>query len=134
MAEAAGLNPRTVQRAETDGSGSLKTRLQLAEALRVRPDGIDLVEQSGTEGQPLPQFVQPDSHSRADVLTALTAISGTALLASLYLPRLSTAMMRHGDGANPGLIAARNRVGKDKSPAPNVAATLKTGTFSAASM
>jgi len=41
LAEEAGLNARTVQRVETDGSASLRTRLQIAEALRVRPEDLD---------------------------------------------------------------------------------------------
>ena len=41
LAEEAGLNPRTVQRAEAEGSASLRTRLQLAEALQVLPEELD---------------------------------------------------------------------------------------------
>jgi len=41
LAEKAGLNPRTVQRAESEGSASLKTRLQLAHALDLTPDQLD---------------------------------------------------------------------------------------------
>lgn len=41
LAEQARLNPRTVQRAEAEGSASLRTRLQLAEALGVQPDELD---------------------------------------------------------------------------------------------
>jgi transcriptional regulator with XRE-family HTH domain len=41
LAEQAGLNPRTVQRAESEGSASLRTRLQLAQALCVLPGELD---------------------------------------------------------------------------------------------
>ena len=41
LAEEAGLNARTVQRAESEGSASLRTRLQLATALGVQPEALD---------------------------------------------------------------------------------------------
>lgn len=52
LAEQAGLNPRTVQRAESEGSASLRTRLQLAQALQVLPEELDaseLLEQAPAE-------------------------------------------------------------------------------------
>lgn len=44
LAEEAGLNPRTVQRAEAEGSASLRTRLLLAKALQVLPEELDAIE------------------------------------------------------------------------------------------
>ena len=40
LAEIAGLNVRTVQRVEASGSASLETRMALAAALEVGPDGL----------------------------------------------------------------------------------------------
>lgn len=42
LAEKAGLNARTIQRVETEGSASLQTRLNLARALGVEPHELDL--------------------------------------------------------------------------------------------
>ncbi len=44
LAEKAGLNPRTIQRVESDGSASLHTRLCLARAFGVEPQELDLIE------------------------------------------------------------------------------------------
>ncbi len=49
LAEEAALNVRTVQRAETDGSASLRTRLQLAQALQVQPEDLDAELKSGVQ-------------------------------------------------------------------------------------
>lgn len=187
LAEAAGLNARTVQRAETEGSGSLRTRLQLAEALQVQPAELDAEPDAlnpvpatgGTTPQPgtdiyylavlllvslayvaaqpayfsmsvsnfswgawgdsgvrLPvagltwaiaaipvlywlrrkhrtlfapylaafscalaltalRIDQPRAEWIAEGLTALVSLGGLALLASLYLPRLDTKLLRH---------------------------------------
>lgn len=45
LAEMAGLNPRTIQRAESEGAASLRTRLLLAEALQVLPEELDTVKE-----------------------------------------------------------------------------------------
>lgn len=42
LAEKAGLNARTIQRVETEGSASLHTRLCLARAFGVEPQELDL--------------------------------------------------------------------------------------------
>lgn len=52
LAEQAGLNPRTVQRAESEGSASLRTRLQLAQAQQVLPQELD-AEPAGLGAQPM---------------------------------------------------------------------------------
>jgi transcriptional regulator with XRE-family HTH domain len=44
LAEECGLNPRTIQRVETDGSASLHTRLRIARAFGVEPGELDIVE------------------------------------------------------------------------------------------
>jgi transcriptional regulator with XRE-family HTH domain len=49
LAEKAGLNPRTIQRVEADGSASLHTRLCLARALGVEPQELDSVEPLATQ-------------------------------------------------------------------------------------
>src|SRR5688572_3593879 len=46
LAEKARLNPRTIQRIELDGQGSLRTRAQLAMALGVNPVELDVVADS----------------------------------------------------------------------------------------
>ncbi len=51
LAEEAGLNPRTIQRVETEGTASLHTRLCLAKALGVEPHELDLTELPATSGQ-----------------------------------------------------------------------------------
>jgi transcriptional regulator with XRE-family HTH domain len=47
LAEKARLNPRTIQRVEMDGQGSLRTRAQLAIALGVSPAELDVVADTG---------------------------------------------------------------------------------------
>ncbi len=64
LAEKAGLNPRTVQRAESEGSASLRTRLLLAQALQILPEHLDAPDNKTegrlTEPQGLPLVSSPN--------------------------------------------------------------------------
>lgn len=75
LAEEAKLNARTVQRAEAEGTASLRTRLQLAEALQVSPGELDDIAPAG------PSLSAGTSGMNIYYLTVLILVSAVYLAA-----------------------------------------------------
>jgi hypothetical protein len=96
LADKAGLNLRTVQRLETRGAASLRTRAAIARALDVPPAALDLV--TTVEPSPAPAAIGSDTSTREraavapprrrSMLAGLYALSALLLLGFVMLDQL----------------------------------------------
>jgi transcriptional regulator with XRE-family HTH domain len=84
LAENAGLNPRTIQRVEADGTASLQTRLRLAKVFAVQPELLDAEpeRETGNSANPGRLAVMLDY---LDKLAASTSIPLLLLITIIYL-------------------------------------------------
>lgn len=85
LAEIVGVNPRTIQRIESNGVASLSTRGALAEALGVRPEDLDIPEASAvvaTQGKPTGHWLR---WSFLAVSAALVLLVATVLALSIQV-------------------------------------------------
>jgi len=83
LAEKARLNPRTIQRVEMEGQGSLRTRLQIANALGVNP-----IELDGQDAVPVATAAVPGWRGALQTYcaqTSLYALTLQLLVALLFL-------------------------------------------------
>jgi transcriptional regulator with XRE-family HTH domain len=84
LAELAGLNPRTIQRVEADGTASLQTRLRLATVFGVQPQLLD-AEQAGKIGDAARPGRVAAIQAYVDKLAANTSLPLLLLVSVIFL-------------------------------------------------